>query len=229
MQYITDLIGDEYRNWEIGENILISSPTGSGKSTFVLKKLLPHAIENGKYVVYLCNRKILNAQFTETTEKELETLFATDGGIPENMRHAILIVTYQYCEISKQFPCFSIKPDLSHYSKEELVSMQFKHCVPPPREVNASDIMYYVFDEAHYFLADSSFNPEANYWFRKNFNNHCINVFLTATPEPFLTFMASRERSFHLEEHIEMIQCLYNEKGQLRRELERELVPIKSP
>ena len=52
MKYITDLIGDEYLNWT-NQHVLISSPTGSGKTTFILKKLLPRAIEQGKYILYL--------------------------------------------------------------------------------------------------------------------------------------------------------------------------------
>lgn len=221
MRFISETIGEEYRNWRAGENILIDSPTGSGKSTFVLKKLLPYAIENGKSIVYLCNRKILNSQFTENTERELEILFKDAGGIPAEMRHAIIIVTYQFCEASKQFPNFSINSDLSAYSREQLALRKYKRDLPEPKELLSEDIMYYVFDEAHYFLSDSQFNFGTNYWFDKRFDNHCINIFLTATPEPFLTFLAARNRQFHFDEQIKKVHDLYIEKGFLRKEMEK--------
>ena len=48
--------------------------------------------------------------------------------------------------------------------------------------------MYYVFDEAHYFVQDALFNSSTNYWYDKSYDNG-ITVFLTATPEPLLCFL----------------------------------------
>lgn len=36
MVFIADSIGTEYKKWRAGDTIFISSPTGSGKTTFVL-------------------------------------------------------------------------------------------------------------------------------------------------------------------------------------------------
>ena len=38
--YVTEKIGDEYRNWIEGDEILIQASTGSGKSYFILHVLL---------------------------------------------------------------------------------------------------------------------------------------------------------------------------------------------
>ena len=38
-QYLTELIGDDYMEWE-GRKILISAPTGMGKTTFILQVFL---------------------------------------------------------------------------------------------------------------------------------------------------------------------------------------------
>lgn len=228
MRYITDIIGDDYLNWDSGESILISTPTGSGKSTFVLKKLLPHAIAAGKHILYLCNRKILKTQFAIDSEKELELLFEDAGGIPDDMRHAIHITTYQRCETSKRFPDFDIPPDLSMYSREEIVRMERKHCLPETKVIQAEDILYCVFDEAHYMIGDSQFNAKINFWSHANFQRGCINIFLTATPEPFTAFMVSRESKFKLQEHIRNIQSAYDEKAQLRKKLSEPTVTVLS-
>lgn len=57
MQYISDKIGDGYKTWEEGGMIFISSPTGSGKTFFILETLLPYARQQNKTILYLVNRK----------------------------------------------------------------------------------------------------------------------------------------------------------------------------
>ena len=56
MRYISDIIKDEFKQWTNHKPILISAPTGSGKTTFILKNLLPYVKEQGKYLVYFVNR-----------------------------------------------------------------------------------------------------------------------------------------------------------------------------
>lgn len=41
MTYIVHSIGDDYKKWAEGDIIFISAPTGSGKTTFILKDFLP--------------------------------------------------------------------------------------------------------------------------------------------------------------------------------------------
>ena len=55
MHYVTDIVGNEYLSWEKGSRVIITSQTGSGKSTFVLETLLRNAINHDKYVVFFCN------------------------------------------------------------------------------------------------------------------------------------------------------------------------------
>ena len=120
MKYIADIIGEDYLQWKTGENILISTPTGSGKSSFILKKLLPHAIKQGKHILYLCNRKILKGQLESRAMAELDLIFRDDGGIPDDMRDSIHITTYQYCETKGQFKSFDAESDYVNYSREEI-------------------------------------------------------------------------------------------------------------
>lgn len=77
MNYLTDLIGDEYRKWG-NRKILISAPTGMGKTTFIVKILLPYLHSQGRKLLILCNRKLLRqqywfdliSQYTDYTELE---------------------------------------------------------------------------------------------------------------------------------------------------------------
>lgn len=44
-KYVKDFIGDEYLQWRDGDKIIITTPTGSGKTTFVVSELLKYAVE----------------------------------------------------------------------------------------------------------------------------------------------------------------------------------------
>lgn len=62
MGFIGDSIGADYMTWKEGSSIFISSPTGSGKTTFILEKLLPYLVGEDKKMLYLVNRTILKDQ-----------------------------------------------------------------------------------------------------------------------------------------------------------------------
>lgn len=40
--FLGDSIGEKYKEWKAGDCIFISAPTGSGKTTFILKTLLSY-------------------------------------------------------------------------------------------------------------------------------------------------------------------------------------------
>lgn len=166
-RYVTDMIADEYLSWQKGDSIFIATPTGSGKSTFILKRLLPHAIKLRKKIVYLCNRKTLNNQLLVESHRYLKTLLSTSELTQEECG-SIFITTYQHCEEAKEYPYFVVNSE----------------------RLSPDDILYYVFDEAHYFLADAPFNTNTNYWYDKNFSQS-ISIFLSATPEPLFCFLES--------------------------------------
>lgn len=197
--YVSSVIGNEYNNWKPGDSVLITSQTGSGKSSFVLHTLLPRAIAAGKHIVYICNRKILQEQFTVLSSTHLSELLGTNVSIPDESLPFIHIVSYQYCESAKQFPDFKITPKLPKMSRKEKIIKGMQGKLPRAIQLNSRDIMYYIFDEAHYFIADASFNAQTNYWYKEkdqcsneNFQNS-IYVFLTATSEPLTCFLACRK------------------------------------
>ena len=59
-QYITDLVGEDYKNWH--GIVVLDAGTNSGKTYFILKTLLPWAYENRKRILILCNREALRNQ-----------------------------------------------------------------------------------------------------------------------------------------------------------------------
>lgn len=42
-QYVDEGIGDDYKEWNCNTCVIISTPTGSGKNTFIMDKLIPQS------------------------------------------------------------------------------------------------------------------------------------------------------------------------------------------
>lgn len=55
-QYVTDLVGNDYRSWNRGDIIILRCGTGTGKSTFCIEKLLPYCQSTDRHILYVCNR-----------------------------------------------------------------------------------------------------------------------------------------------------------------------------
>lgn len=89
-KYISELVGDEYLEWGI-RKVFISAPTGSGKSYFVVTKLLRYLMKTGKKLLILCNRKLLRKQYWMQVLRQCTDYY--------EMKEAVEIRTYQ--EISE--------------------------------------------------------------------------------------------------------------------------------
>lgn len=77
-KYITDYIKDEYMNWGIGK-IFLQAPTGTGKTTFLVKKLLPYCKIREIKVLILCNRKLLRKQYWGQLTQEFDSYSELDA------------------------------------------------------------------------------------------------------------------------------------------------------
>ena len=172
-KFVESIIGDEYMEWVEGDKIVISTPTGSGKTTFVISKLLRYAVEQGKHIMYYCNRKVLNEQFLIRSEEDIKRFFKSDVEISDAAARHLHILTYQSSELKGNYPDVTIKDGLT--GKEAVYK--------------ANDILYYIFDEAHYFVNDAAINSGTNFWYEKRFE-YGISVFLTATPKPLMALFA---------------------------------------
>ena len=137
-KYVADVIGEEYWNWEATDKIFITAPTGSGKTYFVLRNLIKRAIANKENIVYFVNRKILKKQL----QKEMDDIYAEmlrNGHENADMLNGIItLMTYQQLEIM-----------ISNKSAIEVHDLLVNWC---------TKYEIAVFDECHYFYADSNFN-----------------------------------------------------------------------
>lgn len=164
MKRLSDDIGVKYSEWEDGECIFISSPTGSGKTYFVLNVLRPFLIERNRKALYLVNRCVLKDQI----EKEVERIQLRTGEI----RNPIDIKTYQSIEDS--ICC-------GEYREEE--NGTYKSFAENKMYEDYQQYKYVVCDECHYFLTDSNYNANTAISFRfiQEMFFDKIRIFMSAT------------------------------------------------
>lgn len=154
-QYIEEVIGNKYQEWEEGNEIFITAPTGAGKSFFILEVLLPMVIDKKVKMLYLVNRRILEIQI----EKEIRKKCYKKGMTFDQARQYIEVVTYQSIE-------------------QGVLNGQTKDY-----ECNWKNVKYIIYDECHYFYADSQFNTytELSFDFLKRIFDNKIQIFMSAT------------------------------------------------
>lgn len=164
MRKLSDEIGEKYTEWKDGDCIFISSPTGSGKTHFVLNILRPFLIQNNKKALYLVNRSILKEQI----DKEIERIRLKTGDV----RNPIEVKTYQ--SIEKEI-C------IGEYREEE--NDTYQSFVENKMYKDYHQYSYVVCDECHYFLTDSNYNASTVLSFRfvQEMFFDKIRIFMSAT------------------------------------------------
>ena len=51
--FLSDIIGEDYKQWRCGDVAFLATPTGSGKTTFALGVYAVYAVQQGKRVLVL--------------------------------------------------------------------------------------------------------------------------------------------------------------------------------
>ena len=98
-KYISEVIKDNYKNWKKGDIILIKSPTGSGKSEFIKKKLLNWCKDQHKSMLLLSNRTLLYKQQISDIESNLTGGFTKITlGLYQTFEESIENYDYVVCD-----------------------------------------------------------------------------------------------------------------------------------
>lgn len=184
-KYVADKIQMEYKEWELGEIILITASTGRGKSYFILHTYLKWAILNNFRILYLVNRKILQKQLKEEI-KEIEICGEFGLGLID-INEYIHIDTYQ-----------SIENSLKNFGALEKLKWMDKFQVV-------------VCDECHYFYTDSNFNTgtELSYLAVKEIFARKVRIFISATMEKIKDYIISDQ----LKPEENTIDNIFRRKG----------------
>lgn len=166
VQYVTEVIGEEYKKWNKGDIIKIKTQTGSGKSYFIKNTLIPYIDEINNLKVFsefkvliLTNRIALSRQ----TKNDL--LKKYNMQIPSNLKDLDKI---------KQIKNITL---MNYQSLNE--------CIMNESNFNANYYDYIICDEIQYIFEDSfTGNTELalNELIYKS-NKESIKIFMSATME----------------------------------------------
>ncbi len=125
VKYLSTLIGDDYKNFH-NQLVGFSAGTGTGKSTAILEHIAPYAKEEGKSLLYLCNRSCLEVMIKDEVNR--------------NRLTNVTVLTYQTLEskIRKKLPIKKydyIVADECHYFMGDSVfnrytDLSYKYIIP---------------------------------------------------------------------------------------------------
>lgn len=175
-KWISDGIKERYKAWYTKEDahpltsstrVLIDSATGTGKTSFILNKLLPYAAQKNRHILYLGNRVALEEQLEKQLQQK-NMIDITDEYVDKSIT-TMRIYNYPNTESTITL--------LSYQSLIKTLGLNDYRFNP----------YYVIVDEAHFFLADALFNRKTfDIWITllQNFLNSVL-IFTTATVDEF--------------------------------------------
>ena len=153
------LIEDKYKTWE-NTKVILDGGTGTGKTHFVLNTLGKYAEQQGKSILYLCNRSALKGQ----TEHDVLSM---------KLKETVTVMTYQTLQNKirnkKQIPEFDyIVADECHYFTNDALFNEYTDLAYKYLKKQKDNVVIYISATAKvYFnwMKLHEYVKEENYYF----------------------------------------------------------------
>lgn len=178
--YISEIIGENYKIWNQGTQVLLHATTGMGKTFFILNKLLPFAIEMGREILYLSNRRLLDA--------EIVSMLCKSYGIDYELMAKSSITEFKGITV------------MTYQTLQQMIKGKGWSAQIPPH-------YYLVADEFHYFTSDSEFSPEVYDGFRWFMNSSsCVKIMISATPEDIGAYIFDEAENWEFQGSSDLVK-----------------------
>ncbi len=165
LEWVSNVIGDEFKKWKSGTGIFIDCQTGTGKSYFVERTLLSYCIENKKTMLYICNRINLKRQVKlDIAEAQGIDLSSYDMEAIDKLEQIGKCTIMTYHKIQN----YKIREIYNADAQNELIDSYYD---------------YIIMDEVQYINHDSSFVGKIQYFYNNYFPrviNQSIMIYLSA-------------------------------------------------
>lgn len=212
-RWISNIIGEDYKSWEICDmnsspfrssaRVFIKSPTGTGKTSFILDKLLPYAAEKRRNILYLGNRIALEKQIKNAVKKKLIPI-----SIPEPHQY--------YDEEQKEIDAMMYQDQDSGIIVYILNYQSYFSYIKgiSDKRIRNEPIYYVIFDEVHFFIEDALFNSRTAMIYDDlidRFTNS-VMIFMSATIDDFEDiYMSTIEDRVPNHPHQQIYNHFYKE------------------
>lgn len=156
---------------EPDKGVLISAGTGAGKSTFVINVLCEFAAGERKRVLIVSNLIALNTQYKNQLIEAIDP------------------------DLKKKLTPLGIQ-DLGAVGNVELCTYHgLRQKMPPLQPEDRPPFGYVVFDEVHFFTADSLFAKDTGGLIGRavHYFKDCVRIYMTATPWTVQNLLAELE------------------------------------
>lgn len=169
---VMDSIGEDYKKWYYKNPVFIDAPTGTGKTTFVYKKLIPHVIENDQHLLLVSNRIALSLQQKQEIVSIVNELAPGSISItPEDLQSVDLSKIYllgPICVVTYQ----SLNALLNSTNTDTQIPLEWLF-----------NLKLAVFDEIHFCFSDALFNDICGSLLEKLpiIFTSMVRVYMTAT------------------------------------------------
>ena len=165
LQWVSDSIGDDYKNWKQGDTVLISAQTGTGKTWFIKNVLLDNIADHERLLL-VCNRTNLKRQLKKDLLKKY------NEPIPETLNELDDITTIHNKKVT-----------ITSY---HAISNTIRNGIYDEHGVDCDFSLYdyIVFDECHFIFSDGGFNNKTRFAYEKvvkQYYPHIVKIFISAT------------------------------------------------
>lgn len=178
-KFVSEGIGEDYKQWNAYNPVFISAQTGMGKNTFIEEVLIKYATELREKVLIISNRIANSRQQKERIamlvrcEEELEKYTSKGLDALEDFNN-VKIMTYH---------------KLGSEYDDLLIANQYRQ------------YRIVIFDECHFFMSDALFNNKTGRIFKKSLSifKNSVRVYMTATDEEVLPVIIKKEEFLQKE------------------------------
>ena len=183
-----NVLDAEIVKWASNVPVVISAPTGVGKTTYICNNLLPKVYNCGRKLLLLVNRKALSEQTIERLVRNIIKNYMPDKDYNKLRR-----------EIERDLDDGNI--GICDLGPVILTTVQ-AFTKAGENYTGFDDVGVVVVDEAHYFKADAIFNVRTAAGFDKIFTEfpNAIKIFVTATPQNILPDIIEKGFANNIEE-----------------------------
>ena len=193
-EYVSANLKEECKKWKLYDSVYIMTPTGSGKTTFILKDFY-------KYIIEYDAKLFRTAPEQQRIHDASVEAFKTDYMVviqpePEQERKILYLVNREVLKKQILEELFQIQTELEGEYLEEGIDIRRIISIMTYQELEEkivnnsyeitnylSEYYYIIADECHYFYTDSLFNAKTQLSYKAITDTVACKIFMSATIE----------------------------------------------